>query len=144
MWPHKILWCSLKPNLKKNCVYHYTTSIVCIADLSDFSIYYFSVDQRVSGYTTFRSSRFGLSVSIWAVSIAGVFCSSLETFRSGNEILCSLFNANVLKSRKIKKKNYKHDPRSTVNQHEHMWFSLSASKLNHYLHFQLNTNTSNS
>jgi len=33
----------------------------------------------------------------------------------------------------------------TVHQHMNILFSLSsASKLNHYQHFQLNTNTSNS
>jgi len=63
---------------------------------------------------------FSLAESVRAVSVTRLFGfgrSGLETFRSGYEscrnILCSLFNANRLKSTKgFILKNYKHDPRS--------------------------------
>jgi len=51
-----------------------------------------------------------------------------QAMKSRRNLICSLFNANVLKSTKgFIKKNYKQDP--TVNQHEHMIFVIISMQI---------------
>jgi len=83
------------------------------------------------GYATFRSGRFDLAVSVWAVSVWGHFG---QTMKSCRNLTRSHFNANVLKSTRrlfILKKLQKLQTWSKIqqlNQHQHMIFIIISKQ----------------
>ena len=99
-------------------------------------------------YATFRSDRFGLVDSVWAISIwaVSVWVYFGQTMKSCRNLACSQFYANVLKSTK----NFILKLQTWWKIQQFMsikiWFSLSSgSKLKIIIDIlQLNTNSSKS
>ena len=79
--------------------------------------------------------------SVWPFR-SGLFRSgdiSIRLFKSCRNLICSHFNANILKAkRNLFKKNYKYESKIQQLISINIWFSLSSeSKLNHHRHFAI-------
>jgi len=77
-----------------------------------------------AGYTSFRSRDF----SVLVVPVSRHFGQAMKSCRN---LICSLFNANVLKSNEgfISKKNLNVLQDPTVNQHECMIFVIISKQM---------------
>ena len=90
-------------------------------------------------YSTLGTRLFGLAdsawvVSVWTVTVCGHFGLSrygLWTFWSDYEMLRdNILMQTYLNQRKVLfKKNYKHDPDPTVNQHQHTIFIIISEQI---------------